>query len=164
MIDLNDKIIKIEKDGKSRSLYKCYCDDCGKDRGYHRNLAYKISAKCQQCSQRKDVSNISNVDKEDKKVNKIGKILYRTKCIECNKDRGYKPPHDSNKKCLSCAAKLRQINMSQDIKDKIAKKVSATHRGITVEEFDEFTNSRPSIERRLKFALVILASLILATD
>jgi len=154
MIDREDFITK---KGRSRKFYKATCDKCGADRGYKRpNHAYSL---CKACSgsinASKNSIKYSNVDynscikatrivKGDIKTHK----RYKINCLECNKSKGLARLSNALKPCLSCAAKIRHANMSEEIKEAMKIKISCTQRNMDTNDFKDFSTTRRGMERR----------------
>lgn len=101
MIDSNDFIIAITPK-KTRKKYRCYCNTCGKDRGYI-NKDKHVSSCCYDCGilNRNKVFNFANLDVE--RVSKDGAVKYKASCLSCGKDRGFVLKLEINKLCVSCS-------------------------------------------------------------
>lgn len=113
MFDLNDFVIAATPK-KTRKKYKCYCDSCGKDRGYI-NRDKNVSHCCYDCgiSNRNKVFDFVGTDAE--RITKNGVTRYRANCISCGKDRGFVLKLEINKTCISCSRrKTAAIKRSQE--------------------------------------------------
>ena len=138
---MEDKQVKIEKDGKSRIYYKCLCRGCNIDIGYKREKYYNKSGLCRVCSQRKaksisDKDKYPNVDFNDSQLYKFNKIkskgtgervYYRTKCKFCGQDKGYVRKSLFNTRCYKCT-------MTTDRKNQL----SATQQGIDIRDWEGY--------------------------
>ena len=152
MINKEDFIIKVAKNGDRKKFYRATCNKCGIDRGYKKRT--QADYLCRKCatheSSRKRATHIyGNVNYADyihvpaptkRKPNRMS-IKYRTVCTICDKDKGYNRPKDFLKPCLSCAAKLRHSNMPKDKKQETKIKISCTQQDISIKSFNGFTTS-----------------------
>lgn len=140
----------INKNG--RLLYKMTCNKCGSDRGYKRKVLSKINALCRSCSQLgvENSYNYTNVNFADFINNNKSNKSYRTKCVQCNKDKGYVRKKDALKPCLSCAAVNRHKNMLEETKIESKIKISCKQRDIAIEDFKDFS-TQPNERERDRF-------------
>lgn len=83
MIVLNDKIKKPRKNrpDKFDTFYKCYCDSCGKDRGYLDKV--RANKLCKSCTGKISHSNVSSHTRKKMSKAKIGKTPW---------NKGYSTP------------------------------------------------------------------------
>jgi len=119
-MDLNDSIVEVGRNGKTRKLYAATCDCCGKSRGYVRKEAAELL--CRSCSMRKinirkqqarldEKGIIGNAEDYEWRYPPSGKIAaIRLWCSVCGKDRGYCIPQNAGPLCNSCASKLDMIS------------------------------------------------------
>lgn len=133
----------------SRKFYKAICKTCGRDRGYKR--PNKLIGNCESCCQigTKDKHLFANVNFDDS-IKEIGHHRkYRTNCIQCEKDKGYVGKGNFLSPCLSCTSKNRQQNLSDDAKRERDIKISCSHRGIDIGDFDGFTTIDNDLKRTI---------------
>lgn len=104
---MKDWVFKSNGPGRIR-LFKCFCDKCGIDRGYKRKR--ESNRLCRHCTGITKYK-YNNIDFDDFILHTSGTYrLYRTRCIECNKDKGYHRQCFATKKCHSCAMKDKWSN------------------------------------------------------
>lgn len=129
---INKKDFKLSKNGPGMlKKYRVHCDICGKDRGYKRERdAYRP---CRYCSKR--ICTPINVDIKDSipsPSSQSGKRLYRTLCIACNSDKGYRPITSASQKCHSCCMLERWKNGTMNNMKSAKRKFQYIKLGITI--------------------------------
>ena len=158
MIDKNNFIYKLSKNGNRKKRYKAFCDECGADRGYKKSTYANYL--CRHCATRKSSKKrakhiYDNVDYNDfvrvpaptkNKPDRMS-LKYKTNCVECGRDKGYSRAKDFLKPCLICAAKLRHKKMSLNSKLKTNIKISCTQQNISVNNFNGFSTPKNEKER-----------------
>jgi hypothetical protein len=106
-IDKNDFIYKIYPSSKCK-LYRVHCNNCGVDRGY----LFPNQDKRPNCNKCSGIGNFSidmtnfpsNCDPNDWIKNKDNIRLFKTSCVKCGNDRGYKRHIVANELCKECAS------------------------------------------------------------
>ncbi len=147
MVDKNDFVVRKESDGKNRRIYRCFCDICGMDQGYHRE---KESRLCRRCSSikakskrlkkyRVEFKNVDFNDYIDKPYNKVKskgsglKRLYRCLCQFCSNDKGYVRYTQFKTRCFKCV-----------MTEKRRQNISIVCRNEEVKKFDGFKSPENS--------------------
>jgi len=99
--------IKIEKNGKVGNirLYRTFCQTCGTDRGYKRKR--EANRNCRHCSNlsKYKYNNIATSDYITIGTGANTRRAYKSTCLQCGKDRGYKTISCAKKICYSCTMK-----------------------------------------------------------
>ena len=114
-VDLKDYVLKNKN--KQRH-YRTTCHKCGADRGYIEPRNFNKA--CLPCSKIKHSDKIVNVNYNSCKKEK-GKKLYEISCPSCNKNKGFLPIANHDRRCKECG---------NEYLSKIKTKISPEHRKI----------------------------------
>jgi hypothetical protein len=144
--DCGDYIVK-----RGHKYFKSNCITCGGDRGYKRKV--HIHRSCGSCVAKKNFSTSKhnpmfgkkhtdrerfrkhthkNVNYDDRRIvfSKSGnkRLLYRTSCLQCGADRGYKLHIDATRVCKACRASNSKMHTQQQKKIRCAMKANLVAR------------------------------------
>jgi hypothetical protein len=149
MLDLTDSRRHLFSGGP-RTIYRAYCDQCGRDRGYLLKTAQNDKRLCKHCAHVLLIDSAlmdehPNVDFSDfidqKEPNGKTRRRYRCSCLECGDDRGYFYRHRWGALCLSCGHPGKPASLESRIQQ------SCYRRGISTDQFDDFLTPVRKMER-----------------
>lgn len=119
----------VEKPGGRRS-YRASCSNCGSDRGYKR--PNKLNSACRDCSNKENRKKITDQHRKEHSIRMLGKDPW---------NKGMTKRDHFGLQSISESMSNRVISEETKVK------ISCTQQGITVEEFNGFTNSQNDKER-----------------
>lgn len=135
MINLNDFIVKIKNNGKTKKKFKATCDKCGKDRGYiNKNDATLL---CRACS-RVEVHKNMDPSIKQKLSKQVSEQFQGSVPWNKGKTKIY------SKKLIDQWSKKHTV-ISADIEYR--KRMSCVKQNILIDEFKDFTTTEQERER-----------------
>lgn len=135
MVHIDDIRKRVIKGNKYRTEYRASCDTCGTDRGYMSKQNAIKYPNCKRCSHK----NISTETREKISKASKGRIPW---------NKGKKGISDSTREKMR-AKKLGRTphNMGKSCSTEQKIKLSCVNRGISIDDFDDFTNEESKRER-----------------
>lgn len=134
MIKLNDNIKVVSSDGVHfRTKYRCFCDNCGADRGYQTKQNATVNLICRKCKPKHTEE--SKLKMSMAKRGKPSANKGKTASLEA--------------RVKMSTAKLGKLAKNKGVKATLEQriKLSCLNRGIDVSEFDDFTTEINKAER-----------------